>query len=106
MATLIANFSVQYRSLMASEFREPAEESAVETLTPTLMEDGAMSIGQAEKFTSFKRTFLYQLMERGDLKYAKVGKRRVIPKSELVRLLESAVVGGVPEGAALKKIGA
>jgi len=59
-----------------------------------LMADGAMTIFDAEKFTTLKKTHLYALMKDGSLPFAKLGKRRMIPKRALVELLKSGLVKG------------
>jgi excisionase family DNA binding protein len=56
-----------------------------------------VDVPEAGRFTGLGRTFLYQLMDRGALKYVKLGKRRLIPRAELRRLLAEAIVA-TPEG--------
>jgi excisionase family DNA binding protein len=63
-------------------------------LKEKLTAEGAVDIASAEKFTGLGRTFLYALMSRGDLKFIKLGKRRLIPRAELNRLLSEHLVGG------------
>jgi excisionase family DNA binding protein len=63
-----------------------------------LVEGGAVDVADACKFCGLGRTYLYDLMGRGQLRYTKVGKRRLIPRSELVRLLACGLVG-VGQGA-------
>jgi excisionase family DNA binding protein len=58
-----------------------------------LVNEGAVDVPEACRFTGLGRTFLYQLMDRGELRYCKLGKRRLIPRAELVRLLAAGVVG-------------
>jgi len=57
-----------------------------------LVDDGTMGVAEARKFSGLSRTYLYQLMESGKLKYAKVGKRRLIPRAELRRLLAECLM--------------
>jgi excisionase family DNA binding protein len=59
--------------------------------TEQLVEDGAVGVTEASKFTGLGRTFLYGLMDAGRLKYVKLGKRRLIPRAELRRLLAESV---------------
>jgi excisionase family DNA binding protein len=59
--------------------------------TEQLVEDGAVHVTEASKFTGLGRTFLYSLMDAGRLKYVKLGKRRLIPRAELRRLLAESV---------------
>lgn len=58
----------------------------------TLLSQGTVGITEATAFTGLGRTFLYALMERGDIRYVKAGKRRLIPRSELTRLLAERLV--------------
>ena len=54
---------------------------------------GSVGISTAQEMTGLGRSFLYSLMEKGQLRYIKLGKRRVIPKAELTRLLAEHIVG-------------
>jgi excisionase family DNA binding protein len=56
-----------------------------------MVDEGAVDIPDACKFTGLGRTFLYGLMDAGRLKYVKLGKRRLIPRAELRRLLAESV---------------
>jgi len=58
-----------------------------------LISDGTLTITEAQRFSGLGRTFLYSLMERGELRFAKVGKRRLIPKKALLELLRTGLVG-------------
>jgi excisionase family DNA binding protein len=55
--------------------------------------DGVVSVKEARRLTSFSTSYLYMLMGRGDLRFAKVGKRRVILRSSLQKLIEDNLVG-------------
>jgi len=59
-----------------------------------VVRDGAVDVPEACRFTGLGRSFLYQLMESGALLYVKRGKRRLIPRSELIRLLAEGLCGG------------
>src|SRR5436305_1339004 len=52
------------------------------------------------QFTGISRTFLYALMDGGRLRYIKLGKRRLIPRAELVRLLAGGLTGALAAGGA------
>jgi excisionase family DNA binding protein len=52
-----------------------------------LLEDGALGIEEARKFSGLGRTVLYDLMGEGRLSYTKVGARRLIPRRALVQVL-------------------
>lgn len=53
--------------------------------------DGAMTVAQALVFSGIGRTRLYRLMADGELPYARVGTRRLIPRRALVDLLTRSV---------------
>jgi excisionase family DNA binding protein len=58
-----------------------------------VVRDGAVDVPEACRFTGLGRSFLYQLMEKGALLYLKQGRRRLIPRTELVRLLAEGLRG-------------
>lgn len=58
-----------------------------------LVADGTLTIEDACEMSGLGRTLLYSLMEQGKLRYLKVGKRRLIPRRELQRLLAECLVG-------------
>jgi excisionase family DNA binding protein len=51
-----------------------------------MVEEGAVDVTQACAFTGVGRSFLYGLMDSGRLSYVKLGKRRLIPRAEEVRI--------------------
>jgi excisionase family DNA binding protein len=61
-----------------------------------MVEEGAVGLAGARQFSGLSRSFLYALMDRGDLKYTKVGRRRLVPISELRRILREGLVGVQP----------
>ena len=50
---------------------------------------GAMTVNDAVAFSAFGRTVLYKAMSSGALAYIQVGKRRKIPKQNLVAWMEA-----------------
>ncbi len=48
-------------------------------------------VDQAAKFLGIGRVKLYEMMNRGELRYAKIGRRRVVPKRALVEVLAAAM---------------
>jgi excisionase family DNA binding protein len=52
-----------------------------------ILEDGAVSIEEARRFSGIGRTALYGLMQSGRLPFAKIGARRLVPRRALVQLL-------------------
>ena len=58
-----------------------------------LYAEGAMGLPEASEFTGLGRSDLYERMQRGQLVYSKVGRRRLIPKRALIKLLTSGAVG-------------
>ena len=65
---------------------------------------GALTVLAASRFSSLSRTTLYDLMQRGELRYTTVGRRRLIPVAELERVLAAGLTGGqaVPDVAPAK----
>jgi len=61
-----------------------------------LVQDGLMTIREAIAFLRLGRSTLYGLMERGDLPYACIGARRLIPRRALVDLAASHLRGNIP----------
>jgi len=59
----------------------------------TLVDDGALTVPGASEFTGIPRSTLYELMTKGKLRTAKVGRRRLIPRKALVELLKGGLVG-------------
>lgn len=51
-----------------------------------LVADGLVPLAQAMAFLSVSRSTLYELMDKGVLPYAKIGRSRRIPKRALVEL--------------------
>ena len=60
-----------------------------------LVADGLVSIDEAMTFLSVGRSTLYELMERGLLSYAKIGRCRRIPKKALIDFAAAHLRGGI-----------
>lgn len=58
-----------------------------------LVSEGAVGIDETCKMMGLKRTFVYALMALGELRYAKIGRRRVVPRAEIRRFLAERLVG-------------
>jgi excisionase family DNA binding protein len=54
-----------------------------------LVKEGAVTLNETHRLTGLGRSFLYQLMDSKQLHYLKIGKRRLIPRSGIIRLLAS-----------------
>lgn len=63
--------------------------TAVTDIPPALdpWGEGGMSVAQASVFTGMSRSDLYERMTRGEVAYAKVGRRRILPRRALRELL-------------------
>ena len=61
-----------------------------------LVQDGLVSVREAIAFLHLGRSTLYVLMERGELPYACIGSRRLIPRRALVGLAANRLRGVVP----------
>lgn len=63
------------------------------TESEKVVQQGAFGVPEASKFSGLGRTYLYSLMGRGELRFIKTGRRRLIPRAELCRLLGDRLVG-------------
>ena len=54
-----------------------------------LVEDGLLSVSEAQEFTRLSRSDIYARMERGELAYCKLGRRRLIPRRALIDWLKT-----------------
>jgi excisionase family DNA binding protein len=59
-----------------------------------LLGDGLESIEEATTFVGLSRSTLYGLMDRGELPYVKIGRRRLIPRAALVDLARRGLISG------------
>lgn len=60
----------------------------------SLVEEGLVSLNDAMAFLSIGRSTLYELMDKGMLPYAKIGRARRIPRRALVKLAQLTLKGG------------
>jgi excisionase family DNA binding protein len=54
---------------------------------------GLASVKDAEQFLNLSRATIYGLMDKGDLRYVKIGKSRRIPWEALNELVQKNTVG-------------
>jgi excisionase family DNA binding protein len=64
----------------------PAQESL------GLVEDGLLTVAEAQEYSRLSRSDLYARMERGQLAYVKLGRRRLIPRRALVEMAAQGLV--------------
>jgi len=57
-----------------------------------LVADGLLTILEAQAFTRLSRSDLYARMERGEIEYCKIGRRRLIPRRSCVELARANLV--------------
>ena len=57
-----------------------------------LVEDGLLSLAEAQEFTRLSRSDIYARMDRGELPYCKLGRRRLIPRRALIELVYHSLV--------------
>lgn len=60
-----------------------------------LLADGVLTIHDAVALSRLSRAELYRRMERGALAYTVQGRRRLIPRRALVRMLAAGLRGGM-----------
>lgn len=59
----------------------------------SVLEDGLLSVDEAMAYLSVSRSHLYDLMERGAVAYAKIGRSRRIPKAALMEYVAANLKG-------------
>jgi excisionase family DNA binding protein len=57
-----------------------------------IVEGGLRTVKEAQAYTRLGRTTLYGLMERRELEFVKIGRRRLIPHRALVELAGRGLV--------------
>lgn len=60
----------------------------------SVFQDGLISVHDACLFLGLKKSKIYDLMARGELRYCQIGRARRVPKSELLRLAAATLRGG------------
>jgi excisionase family DNA binding protein len=60
----------------------------------TIVADGLMTISEAARFLSISRSKLYEMMDKGELAYVKLGRCRRIRRRELTDLVSRQLRGG------------
>jgi excisionase family DNA binding protein len=64
----------------------------VESESNDILTDGLATITEAQAFTRLSRSDLYARMERGELAYCKLGRRRLIPRRALMEMAQKSLV--------------
>jgi excisionase family DNA binding protein len=67
--------------------------NTVADAAPPWRASGLASVREAEQFLCLSRSTLYGLMDKGDLRYVKIGKSRRIPWAALEEMVEKNTVG-------------
>ena len=57
-----------------------------------LLEAGLRTVEEAQEYTRLSRSTIYNLMDRGELTYTRIGRRRLIPQQALVELAQRGLV--------------
>lgn len=68
------------------------------TKSEALVEDGLMTVAEAGRFLSLSRASIYNLMDRGELPFAKLGRSRRIPRRAVVELAARSLKGRLDLG--------
>lgn len=71
------------------------DDSGKKNFCVEVMRDGLMTIGEACEFLSVSRSFVYQLLDTGQLPFVKMGKSRRIPKRALTQYAAGNLQGGM-----------
>jgi excisionase family DNA binding protein len=61
--------------------------------TKSVVDDGFATIPEAAEFLRLSRSKVYQMMDKGELLYCKIGKNRRVPWAALKALAEQSLVG-------------
>ena len=59
-----------------------------------LVADGLLTVSDAAGFLKVSRSRVYELMDRGELAFAKIGRSRRIPRRAVVELAARSLQGG------------
>jgi len=59
-----------------------------------LVTDGLVTVQEAAEFLSISRSKLYELMDKGELIFVKIGRSRRIPRRALIDLAARGLKGG------------
>lgn len=59
-----------------------------------LVTDGLMRVSEVGRFLGLSRSSVYQLMNRGELPWAKLGRARRVPRRAVVELAARCLRGG------------
>jgi excisionase family DNA binding protein len=71
-----------------------ADPAADPAAVQSLAQEGALTVQEAARFLAIKRTSMFGLIRRGEVRSALVSGRRVIPRAELRRYLAQKLAGG------------
>lgn len=58
-----------------------------------LVSEGFFRVGDAAVFLKVGRSKIYELMQQGELRYAKIGRARRIPRRAVFELAEKSLIG-------------
>ena len=58
-----------------------------------LVADGMLSVDEAMEFLSVSRSHLYELMDRREIPWAKIGRSRRIPRKALIEFVAANLKG-------------
>jgi excisionase family DNA binding protein len=58
-----------------------------------MLEEGLRTLQEAQAFTRLSRSTIYSLMEKGELPFVKIGRRRLLPYRGLIELVARGLTG-------------
>ena len=61
-----------------------------------IVSEGLLCVSKVAAFLGVSRTTIYQLMERGELPWVKLGRARRVPRRAVIELAAKNLIGGVP----------
>ena len=74
---------------MWKKLQKISTEMSYEELTKLIANQEAFSVKQACQILSIKKTTLYKLHREGNLKFTKIFRRKVVKKSEILRVMSN-----------------
>ena len=76
---------------------DPAEKPVRLDERLAIVAEGLLTIAETGTFLRLSRASVYNLLDRGELAFVKVGRARRIPKRAVLELAAQALEGGVPQ---------
>jgi len=80
--------------MSSGEFKEMISREQTLADSVKLVADGLLTVREASEFLHLSRSKIYELMDSGELCFAKLGRSRRIPRRAVVELAARELTGG------------